>query len=67
MVRNTLIHVLGQIAYKKDCLTTVVAELNTWNNKDLTDKAIKEIIDVHDMYKNFATLTQQEAIKYINK
>lgn len=51
-VKNTLIHVLGQISYKKGCLATGIDHLNTWNNKALTDKAIKEIIDVHDRYRD---------------
>ena len=66
-VRNTLIHVLGQITYKEGCLATVIADLNTWTNKDLTDKAVEEIIDVHDRYKDFSTLTQAQAIEYIEK
>jgi len=66
-VRNTLIHVLGQIAYKKGCLETVIAHLNKWNNKELTDEAVEEIIDVHERYKDFTILTQQQAIDYIDK
>ena len=66
-VRNTLIHVLGQISYKKGCLETVVKALNTWENKDLVRKALYEIADVHDRYKNFAALTQEQAIAYINE
>lgn len=66
-VRTTLIHVLGQIAYKKGCLETVIAHLNSWDNKELTDEAVEEIIDVHERYKNFSILTQQQAIQYINK
>ncbi len=66
-VKNTLIHVLGQIAYKKGCLQTVVSELNTWDNRDLVQKAFDEIIDVHDRYKNFAFLSQEEAIAYIDQ
>lgn len=65
-VRNTLVHVLGQIAYKKGCLKTVIAHLKTWENKALVAAAIDEIIDVHERYKNFTVLTQQEAIDYIN-
>ena len=64
-VRNTLIHVIGQISYKKGCLSTVIKHLRKWENKDLVGKAVKEIIDVHDRYKDFATLTQEEAEKYI--
>ncbi|HUS01906.1 MAG TPA: hypothetical protein VMY77_09275 [Chitinophagaceae bacterium] len=66
-VRNTLVHVLGQIAYKKDCLPTVVAHLKKWKNKQLVADALEEIIDVHDRYKNFSALTQDEAREYIDK
>jgi HEAT repeat protein len=60
-VRNTLVHVLGQIAYKKGCLQTVLTDLKTWDNEELVAKAIDEIIDVHDRYKNFSFLTQAQA------
>lgn len=60
-VRNTLVHVLGQIAYKKGCLQTVLADLKTWKNTALVTDALEEIIDVHDRYKDFAVLTQDEA------
>lgn len=66
-VRNTLVHVLGQIAYKKGCLETVIADLKTWENKQLVTDALEEIIDVHDRYKNFAVKTRKEAIAYIEK
>ncbi len=66
-VRNTLIHVLGQIAYKKGCLETVIADLKTWENKELVSDALAEIIDVHHRYKDFALKTQQEAADYIEK
>lgn len=66
-VRNTLIHVLGQIAYKKGCLATVITDLKTWENKQLVAEAIGEIIDVHHRYRNFAVMTQEEARDYINK
>ncbi|MEX0314494.1 MAG: HEAT repeat domain-containing protein [Allomuricauda sp.] len=65
-VKNTLIHVLGQIAYKKGCLATVVEALNKWENKELVEKALDEIVDVHERYKNFATLTQAQAMVYID-
>lgn len=66
-VRNTLVHVLGQIAYKKGCLETVIADLKKWDNKELVQDALAEIIDVHDRYKDFAIKTQEEAIVYIEK
>ena len=66
-VSDTLIHVLGQIAYKNGCLKTVVVHLNTWKNKALVEKALDEIVDVHNRYKKFAVLTQQEVIDYIDE
>ena len=65
-VRNTLVHVLGQISYKKDCLKKVILHLRKWEDKDLSAKAIAEIIDVHERYKDFAVLSQEEAKKYID-
>jgi hypothetical protein len=64
-VRNTLVHVLGQIAYKKGCLETVVAHLRKWKNKTLVKDALEEIIDVHDRYQNFSFYTKKQAEKYI--
>ena len=66
-VRNTLVHVLGQIAYKQNCFETVIANLKTWQNKELVKDALEEIIDVHERYKNFSALTQAQAIAYIKK
>lgn len=66
-VSKTLVHVLGQISYKKGCLQTVVEHLKTWQNKVLVEAALEEIIDVHERYKNFAVLTQEQAIEYIHK
>nr|WP_188928144.1 HEAT repeat domain-containing protein [Dyadobacter endophyticus] len=65
-VRNTLVHVIGQIAYKKGCLIKVLAHLKNWQNPALVEAALAEIIDVHDRYRNFAALTQVEAIKLID-
>ncbi len=64
-VRNTLVHVLGQIAYKKGCLAIVAEDLKSWENKSLVADALEEIIDVHDRYRDFAAMTQQEAREYI--
>ena len=64
-VRNTLVHVLGQISYKKDCLAKVIRHIRKWKNKDLVEKAVIEIIDVHERYKDFAVLSQEQARKYI--
>lgn len=66
-VRNTLVHVLGQISYKKGCLETVTADLKTWENTELVKAALDEIADVHERYKDFAVKTQEEAIAYMAK
>jgi len=66
-VRNTLVHVIGQIAYKKGCLETVVKDLKSWTNKTLVADALEEIIDVHDRYRDFAVKTQEEARRYIEE
>lgn len=66
-VRNTLVHVLGQISYKKGCLETVVTHLKKWDNQELVNDALLEIVDVHNRYRDFAVLTQAEAKKYIKK
>lgn len=66
-VRNTLVHVIGQIAYKRGCLLKVLTHLKDWENRLLVDAALEEIIDVHDRYRDFAALTQEEAIRVIDE
>jgi HEAT repeat protein len=66
-VSSTLIHVLGQIAYKKNCLETVLLHLKSWENSKLVEAAIEEIIDVHYRYRNFSFYTQEEAKESIKK
>jgi len=68
-VRNTLVHVIGQISYKKRCLPKVINALNTWKNKSIVLDAIDEIIDVHSekRYAKFSALTQEEVINYISE
>lgn len=66
-VRKTLVHVIGQIAYKPGCLATVIDHLNTWENRQLVLDALEEIIDVHHRYRNFSALTQEQARAYIKQ
>jgi HEAT repeat protein len=66
-VKNTLVHVLGQIAYKKGCLETVLNDLKHWDNEEIKEKAIEEIIDVHERYKDFSYYTQVQAIEVIKR
>jgi HEAT repeat protein len=63
-VRDMIIHVIGQISYKKGCLEIVVENLKSWTNKELVIDASKEIVNVHRRYK-FATITPEEANEYI--
>ncbi len=65
-VKSTLVHVLGQIAYKKGCLETVLSNLRSWENTELVKKALSEITDVHHRYRNFSALTQGEAMIQID-
>lgn len=66
-VQWTLVHVIGQIAYKKGCLETVMQEILQWENKEVVNGAIEEIIDVHHRYRNFSFYTQEQAKAYISK
>lgn len=66
-VRNTLVHVIGQIAYKKGCIEIVVEHLKNWENQTLVADALEEIIDVHHRYRDFSALTQEEAMQYIRQ
>lgn len=68
-VRDTTVHVLGQISYKKGCLPTVVTALNTWKNQKLVQDAADEIIDVHSTkrYAKFSALSQEEVVTYLSE
>lgn len=66
-VRKTLVHVIGQISYKKGCLETVLQHLKQWDNQSLVNDALKEIVDVHDRYQDFATLSTSMAKENIRK
>ena len=68
-VRDTLVHVIGQISYKKNCLPTVISALKTWKNEALVLDAVDEIIDVHSekRYAKFSALSQQEVVTYISE
>jgi len=64
-VRSTLVHVIGQIAYKKECIETVISHLKDWENKELVTEALKEILEVHHRYSDFAAISQKQAEKYL--
>ena len=66
-VRSYVIHVVAQSSYKKGCLEKVIATLHTWDNKQLVEKTLQEILDVHKRYEHFSEKTYQEARDYINQ
>jgi len=66
-VRNTLIHVIGQISYKKGCLEKVISEIVTWENKQLVNESIDEILSVHIRYANFSFYTPDQVLNYIKE
>jgi HEAT repeat protein len=66
-VRNTVVHVIGQIAYKRGCLETVVEHLKHWENRDLVADARAEILVIHDRYRNFSRYTVDEARAYLER
>lgn len=65
-VIKKLIHVLSQISYKKGCLEKVVAELKTWENKELVEKTLIEILEVHTRYP-FSAKSYDETKEYIEQ
>jgi hypothetical protein len=66
-VRDVVVHVLGQISYKKGCLEKVITALKRWKNKELVTSAITEILETHKAYEKFSTKDYKEAKAYINK
>jgi vesicle coat complex subunit len=69
-VRPMLVHIFGQISYKKGCLEKVTAELLTWEDEALADECFKEIIKQHrhvdGHFRTVETLSPRDCEKYIN-
>jgi hypothetical protein len=66
-VKDTIIHILGQISYKKGCLQQVISSLKGWENTELVHKALEEIVIVHQNYCKFSFLSPEEAQELIRK
>lgn len=49
-----------QISYKNGCLEKVVSALKTWENRELVEKALKEILEVHKRYAKFSAKSYNE-------
>lgn len=63
-VKAMLIHVLGQISYKKGCLHYVSEQVRTWENQDIYSLYQKEVIQVHKRYERFSEFTVDYVVRY---
>lgn len=63
-VKDMLIHVLGQISYKKGCLFYVSEQVKSWDNKEIYELYKEEVIEVHGRYEKFSEFTQEFVISY---
>ncbi|MDT8358410.1 MAG: HEAT repeat domain-containing protein [Methanomicrobiaceae archaeon] len=66
-VRGMAVHVIGQISYREGCLEKVAGELKTWDNRELVELALNEILDVHERYESFSELSFEEALEYLKR
>ncbi len=66
-VKKKIIHVLAQISYKKGCLEKVITALKSWDNKELVENALEEILEVHKRYEKFSAKSFEEAKELIEK
>ena len=63
-VRQMLIHVLGQISYKKGCFYFVENEIFSWGNDSIYEAFQKEVIEVHGRYEKFSELSKNDVIEF---
>lgn len=66
-VRNTLVHVLGQISYREGSLEKVLQHLLHWENAQLVADALDELARIHQRDKDFMALSENEAIALIEQ
>jgi HEAT repeat protein len=66
-VRQMLIHVLGQISYKKGCFHFVENEVSSWENDDIYRAFQKEAVEVHGRYEKFSELSKNDVIEFFEK
>lgn len=70
-VRPMVIHIFGQISYKKGCLDKVLAELLTWDDEGLVKDCLEEVIGQHyhinQHFKTINTLSGSECESYIKE
>jgi hypothetical protein len=65
--KEMLVHIIGQISYKKGCLEKVVNEIKTWGNNEFISDCKKEIVKVHKSYAKFSEMTPEEADVYLTE
>lgn len=56
-VIDMLIHVLGQISYKKGCFYFVFEQVKKWGNEEILSRYKDEVIEVHERYAKFSDLS----------
>jgi hypothetical protein len=61
-----IIHIIGQINYKKGCLEVVVDDLKDWKKRELVRDALEEILNVHRR-NSFAARSPEDAEDYIKE
>jgi hypothetical protein len=70
-VRPMLVHIFGQVGYKKGCLEKVTAELLTWDDKALADECFEAILEQHrhidSHFRTVETLSAQECEDYLRE
>ena len=66
-VRQMLIHVLGQISYKKGCFYFVENEVSSWENDGIYRAFQKETVEVHGRYEKFSELSKNDVIEFFEK
>lgn len=64
-LKKMVIHIIGQISYKKGCLEKVTNELKSWKDKTLVAECEKEIVSVHSRYEKFSALSSEKAARYL--
>lgn len=65
--KEMIIHIIGQISYKKGCLEKVITDLRTWEEEELIFACKKEIIKVHKSYERFSFYKADEAAKHLKE
>jgi len=69
LVRQTAIYALGEIGKKEAELPLQLFEsfLENWENRELVEEALKEILDTHRNYARFCAVAFEESEGYITQ